>query len=284
MYYLNIDISAITDMGKEFESALKAATEEAASNLADLMHAHAVELASQKLNSRRKKFVEALSTTVEGGVHILNLAEHAIWIDDGMPEHSMLENLLKSPKAKRAKDGSSYLVVPFDHGPGKGPTNSTPDQQNLVAAIKTEMKKKKIPWAKTETDSSGKPKFGKLHSFNVPTPNSSGGGRGQGWGPAGKPKQGPNPSQAHSQSKKTQGGGGTQFLHGVAIYQTPDGAGGAKRSVMTFRVASSKHGGDRWKHPGLEGTHIMDETVKWAMEEIEKEIGPKIVESILAKL
>jgi len=283
MIGINIDLSELKGLSEGIEAALKSASEEAAKNLSAMLYAKAVELANERLHTRRKKFIEALSQSEEGGIYILSLDESVNWIDDGMEPHSMVENLLKSPKAKRAKDGSSYLVVPFEHGPGKGPAQNSPEQQGLVDAIKSEMKRQKIPFSKVERDKSGKPKMGLLHKFNVKTPNKTSDGPGQGWGPTGQPRQGPNANQKLSQKKKTPGGGGTPHLHGVSVYQTPDGKGGAKRSIMTFRIVSSKHGGDRWKHPGLEGVNIMADTFDWANEEIDK-MTPQLLDMLMSKL
>jgi hypothetical protein len=193
----------------------------------------------------------------------------------------MIEDLTSSPKAKTAKDGSRYLVIPFQHGPGKGPTNTPASSLDIVGAVKSAMKARKIPWAKIERDDQGRPKLGKLHKFNVQSPMKTGQGPGQGWGPVGQVKQGPNDRQKVGGGP---GGGGTPFLHGVNVYQHPDGKGGVKRSVMTFRIVSSKHEAPRWDHPGLEPANIMDDVAKFAEEELEKTILPKLIESLSSKL
>jgi hypothetical protein len=281
MFVLNIDISAIESMGEQFESAVKAAIGDASRDLAAMTHAKAVELASERLHSRREMFINGLHmSTDQAGVSIISLDASVAWIDDGMPKHSMIEDLLKSPKAKRAKDGSSYLVVPFHHGPGKGPTNTPESQQDIVGAVKKEMKARKIPWGKLERDDQGRPKLGLLHRFNVDNhPTKTKQGAGQGWGPIGAVKQGPNDRQKVGGGP---GGGGTPFLHGVAVYQKQTDKG-VKKSVMTFRVVSSKHSSPRWDHPGLEGTMIFADTAKWCEEEADKLI-PKIMADLMSKI
>lgn len=282
MFTVNIDTSALQELGKEFEGALKAATSEAARDLSVMVHAKAVELANEKLHSRRQMYIDALSMREEDGVFILALDASAGWIEDGMPRHNMLEALLASPKAKLAADGSRYLVVPFEHGPGKGPTNTPASTQDLVSTVKTEMKRRKIPWGKVERDDQGRPKLGRLHRFNIEDgPPKTHQGPGQGWGPVGDVKQGPNQRQAVGGGP---GGGGIPFLRGVAVYQHAVEGGGVKRSVMTFRIASSKHEAPRWDHPGVQKVAIFDSVAQWAQEEIDKNILPKLAESILAKL
>lgn len=190
---------------------------------------------------------------------------------------------MKSPKAQRAADGSRYLVIPFEHGPGKGPTNTPASTLDLVDAVKTELKARKIPLAKIERDDQGRPKLGRLHKFNVEHgPLKTHQGPGQGWGPVGDLKQGPNARQKVGGGP---GGGGLPFLSGVAVYQTAvQGGSGVKRSVMTFRVASSKHEAPRWDAPPLAPANILADTATWAEEQIEKEILPRVVESLMAKL
>lgn len=283
LFSINIDSSDFKGLGDGLESALQEACEEASRDLAAATHAKVVELASEKLHSRRRAYVEALSLHQDGDIWVLALDGSAAWIEDGMEPHNMLEALLSSPKAKRAKDGSTYMVVPFEHGPGKGPAEDTSEHQDLVGALKTEFKKRKIPWAKIERDDQGRPKLGRIHKFDIDhQPTKTHEGPGQGRGPVGDVRQGPNERQAVGGGP---GGGGIPFLRGVAVYQNAGKDGQVTKSVMTFRVASSKHEGqERWNHPGLEGTFLFDQAWAWAMEEIEKNILPKLAESVWSKV
>ena len=61
-----------------------------------MLHAKAVELSSEKLHSRREKYIAALSLKEEDGAFILALDASANWIESGMPHHNMLESLLKN--------------------------------------------------------------------------------------------------------------------------------------------------------------------------------------------
>jgi len=268
MFHINFDASELKSL-MNIEEAFNDAVKDAEKQLAAMTYTKAVDLATSKLHSRRQMFVDALSIKEEDGVTIVNLNGSARWIDDGQEPHSMLEALLKSPKAKRAADGSMYVVVPFDHGPGKGPANSPESQQPMINALKKEFKQRKIPWGKIERDDQGRPKMGKIHSFDMSnTPIKTGEGAGQGHGKTGAVRQGST---------------GIPFLQGVAVYQHGQAGGGAKKSVMTFRTASSNQQG-AWQHPGVEAANIMEETWKWAQETMEREIIPLVIESLSKSL
>jgi hypothetical protein len=295
MLGVNIDISEFKDLAAGMEEGLKKACADAARDLAAATHAKTVEIANEKLHARRRKYIEALRLSQEGDVWVLTLDASARWIEDGLPPHNMLDNLLTSPKARRGKDGSTYVIVPFEHGPGKGPAEDTKEHQDLVNVLKQQMKKGvldldakdkskrvKIPWGDIEKDSAGNAKLGRLHRFNISDrPLKTQEGPGQGRGPIGDVRQGPNMRQRAGGGP---GGGGNPFLQGVAVYQNLDkDTGAVKRSVMTFRIASSNQQGESiWDHPGLEATGIMDEAWDWAMGQVETEILPKLIETLWA--
>lgn len=286
MFSVNIDVSQIADLVGETRKAADAAMQEAARNLTAMTHAKIVELAGQKLHSRRQMFVDGLSYhQVAADTWLISLDAKVRWIDDGMKPHNMIDDLLRSKKTKTAKDGSRYVVVPFNHGPGRGATNSTPAQMDLVSTIKSEMKRRGIPFGTVERDASGSPKTGRLHSFDImKEPLKTANAPGQGRGPVGDVRQGPNARQLVGGGP---GGGGTPFLQGVSVYQNKvkDRFGNTKvqRSIMTFRVASSKHKGqDRWNHPGTEPMNILEDAAKWAMETFDREIAPGIIARVIA--
>lgn len=250
------------------KDAIKSATDGAARDLAAMTQGKIAELAAQKLHSRREMFVQGLKTVqVSDDLWIVSLDARVRWIDDGQPAHNMLDALLASPKAKRAKDGSKYVVIPFGHGPGAGKTSTTSAQQDLISTVKKEMKARGIPFGKIEVDSQGQAKMGKLHSFDITkAPVKSIDGPGQGHGPKGHVKQGPT---------------GIPFLQGVQVYQNKDAKGKPRRQILTFRVASSKHRDQsRWEHPGNAPANLMEEGMKWAMETWEKEVAPALVSKI----
>lgn len=282
MIYINLDLGVLGQLAKEFKPTVDQAMKEAARDLAAQTHAHILEEVQEKLHSTRQKYVDALSySQVDDDTWVISLGKEAMWIEEGIPPNKdMLDGLLKSPKAKTAKDGSRYIVVPFEHK--KGPTEQTTAGKTLTDTIKAEFKKRKIPYGSIEKNADGTPKTGLIHSFDVlkmsphneiRTPNKTANGPGQGHGPIGAPRQGPT---------------GIPFLQGVRVYQNKvkdkNGKEHVKKSIMTFRIASSKHKGQgRWIHPGLEAKKFFDEAAKWAMKEFEDRIRDQILISVAQK-
>jgi len=252
MITLNLSLGPLIDLNTELRPKLERALKSAAQQLAMQSHAHLLEQVQEKLHSTRQKYVDAISfNQVDDNTWIIGLDKAAMWIEEGLPEHEMLDNLLKSPKTKRAKDGSRYLVVPFQHN--KGPSSQTQAAQDLTATVKQELKKRQIPYSKIERDIHGKPKVGLLHSFDITKdPVKTHDGPGQGHGKIGDVRQGTT---------------GIPFLQSVRIYQRRMKDGSVNRGIMTFRVASSKHKGTgKWIHPGLEPRKFLDETADWALQ------------------
>jgi hypothetical protein len=276
---------------QNLEGSVKSAMAAAGAKLAAATHAHIIEQANQKLHTRRQKFVDALTVfpleQSNGQTWIVNLDRKARWIDDGLQEHEMIDDLLASPKAKTAKDGSKYLVIPFDHSPGKGgPTTSTPAQRTLIDSIRSELKARDIPFGKLERGPDGKPLLGNLHALDITrSPPKTAEGPGQGWGPVGAVRQGPTigPGGEALQGQN----GGTPFLQGIRVSQNQfkdpkTGATSVKRSIHTFRIASSKHkGSGRWVHPGLEAKHLLEEGATWASDQWTRVIGPEMLAAVV---
>jgi hypothetical protein len=45
-----------------------------------------------------------------------NASDHAKAVEEGAPERDMKKSLATAPRARKAKDGSLYLIIPFRHG------------------------------------------------------------------------------------------------------------------------------------------------------------------------
>lgn len=273
MFYINLDASALQDL-EGLADAAEGAMAKAARDLTAATRGKIVELAQEKLHSRRGMFIDALTHfQLDETTFVVNLDKSARWIDDGMDAHDMLEDLLKSKKAKRAKDGSTYVVIPFQHNKAK--QSLTPAQQSLLNTIKKELASVGATPNKIEMDSSGKPKLGLVRSLDITKAPVSTGAHPIGAGPKGQVAQGAT--------------GGIPLLKGVRIYQKEikDKNGEAKvgRFVMTFRIASSKHkGGGKWQHPGVGAANLMEEGYKWAMDQFENKIAPQIIAAVVASL
>lgn len=298
MLFIDLDLGAlqdILDLGDVAETEMQ----RAAANLTAATKGKIAEIANEKLHSRRGMYLDALTHfQIDDNTWVVNLDKGARWIDDGMPEHSMLESLLKSKKAKRSKDGSTYVVVPFQLNKAK--QNLTPAQQSLLNTIKSEMAKapgdEKVTPTKIETHADGSPKLGLVRTMDVMSKPPSTARKPLGRGIGGV----------------AQGPTGIPLLQGVRIYQKqikkPDGSMGVGRFVMTFRVASSKHkdvvpssttaawrqkhtdkdgktkGQARWQFPGVEATNIMEEGMRWSLEQWEQKIAPAVLARIVASL
>jgi hypothetical protein len=272
--HVTIDLDSLRHLADV--DAIQKIGDKAAADLALLTQAKVNELAGERLHSRLEMFRKGLSLKQEdSGVWLIHLDEKAAWIEDGMPAHSLLPDLLNSPKAKTAADGSRYMIIPFANTAGKGgATQTTPVQQGLVAAIKKQLKQEGVSWSRTEVDDQGRPKLGRLHQLKMTTPNKphepkSGHGRGgMGWGSVGSPMVGAT---------------NIPFLENAAVYQTLNSSGKVERSVMTFRVASSKHEAQgRWQHPGIEPAHILNDAYEFALQELEQHLMPDIIRQIEA--
>lgn len=273
MFFVNLDLSAledIVDLGDLAEEEMQRAV----SNLAAQTRGKILELAKERLHSRRNMFVDALSHfQVDETTWVVNLDKSARWIDEGMPEHNMLEKLLKSKKAKTAKDGTKYVVVPFQHNRTK--QDMTPAQQSLLNTIKNELAKVGTTPNKIEMKADGTPQLGLVRSLDISQKPKSTRKLKIGAGPFGSPAQGPT---------------GIPLLKGVRVYQKEiqkaDGTKGVGRFVMTFRVASQKHKDQpgRWNHPGVEATNLMEEGMRWALETWSSKTAPEIMARIVAKI
>lgn len=251
------------------DRAIRDGFEKAAQELSAMTYAHMVEEASKKLHSRREMFLDGLSYCKDGDAWVIRLDAKVRWIDDGQNPHSLLESLLSSPKAKTARDGSKFMVVPFSHS--GGPTQTTASEQTLIAAVRGALRKQKIPYKKLERGANGQPKIGVLHNLKVATPAKTGHGPGQGHGPIGAPRQGLS---------------GAPFLQGLQVHQRKNSkTGKVERALMTYRVASSKQEGNgMWQHPGNHPVHIFDEAVEWSAEQWAKEIAPALIDRVMGGL
>ena len=283
MFLLHLDVSDLLKLDDSFRPAMDKAMKRAAETLAAQVHAHIVENVQQKLRSTRETYLDHLGFhQVDSNTWVVDLMPGALFIEEGMESHSMVDDLLDdSPrpgtkkkdrgtakgKTKTAADGSRYRVIPFEHNIAK--TRQTQAATDLTNTIKSELKKMGAPSiGKLETDSAGKPKLGLVRSFDIMTrPVKTAEGPGQGHGPVGVVKQGPT---------------SIPFLQGVRIYQREfqdrSGKSSVKKSIVTFRVVSSKHKAEnRWVHPGLEARKFMDEAAIWAVSQWEEKIKNEVL-------
>jgi hypothetical protein len=138
--------------------------EHAVADLAAQTHAHIVEQASNKLHSTRQKYVDALSyEQVHAGLWTVTLDNSAMWIEEGMPRHEMIDDLLKNGAQVSKKTGARYRVIPL---PIKGKTQTPTSGQAVRAAAMKALRSAKINMKDIEKEVDGRAKIGTLHKLD----------------------------------------------------------------------------------------------------------------------
>ena len=170
-------------------------------------------------------------------IYYIQLYKPAGFIEEGSSRHNMLDYLLKSPKAKKAKDGSTYLVVPFSHNKTTG--KSSKSQNEIVNVVNKELKQRGLDKIVTRD---GKPVLGAVARINLS-------------------------DKSHPVSRFNK-----PLLAGLSVYQSEmrnkkgekivdkkTGNVKIRRDVFTFRTASSKQRGTGlWDNPGTKAHNIFD--------------------------
>ena len=129
----DIDVNAIANQLNEFKEEIKSDLTKAVGNLATMTHAKVLELARDNLHSTSKKYMDNVEfTNPMTGLWIVTLKEPAMWIESGLSQHSMVDDLLRKD-AKVSAEGKKYKVIPFEHS--KAPTQQTPKAQDLANQI-----------------------------------------------------------------------------------------------------------------------------------------------------
>jgi hypothetical protein len=260
---IDLDISELSQYLENFAKEITVDVHTAVKDLAKGAYSHITEDAQKNLHSFREEYLKNLSPPelIDDLIWVITLDEKAEWIETGRPNsYDMKIGLLK--KGKLSKDGILYRVVPMNQA--KMPSQMSPRkanyEQGMVNMVRTELKKKGLPYRQIETTSAvgrktgntitDKPKVGALHRFDI--------------------KSGYFPGQAN-----------TDQLHGINIYQTPSKkeGGGMKRSITTFRtVTSDESQQDKWIHPPVEARDFFEKARQWAEEEWNAKIFPAILE------
>lgn len=242
----DVDIQKIAESFGALKSELETDLVKSVEGLASMTHAKTVELAREQLRSLYKKYTDNLEfTNPVDNLWIISLKEPALWIEEKR-KNGFMSELLSGKSAKTSKDGKRYAVIPFEHS--KNPSEQSFSARAISTEIKNEMKARGLNWKKIETDESGSPRLGRLHSFNVPT------------------------DKLKSHHKSSPG-------MGVSVYQSIDPqTNKARRDVLTFRVITEDHRQEGlWFHPGRDGDKIMDQAFEWAMETWEREVLPAVL-------
>lgn len=262
-FKVNLDISSLTQFLENFKKEVVSDLKKSIKGLAVDTQTHIVEQAQNKLKSSRTTYLENLSQAekIDDYLWEITLKSDAGWIEEGLPQgFDMKKGLLGTQKPGKSEIktvenpdspnyGKKYRVVAFDQGKVATSLSSNEDklkyQQELIKKVKSELRKREIPYKKLEIDpKTGSPRTGKLHSFDI--------------------------------ESNIPGKGNTPALHGLSIFQTKDEkTGKVQRSISTFRTVME--GSDKWIHPGLEGKKFFEEARTWAESRWEKDILPALM-------
>lgn len=252
---VNIDISGLTQYLDDFVKEISKDVQKSIKALANDTYNHIKEEAQNNLHSFREQYLENLSPAeqIDDYLWVITLNQDAEWIENGRPDSfDMKPGLLKD--GKTSKDGTRYRVVPMNQGKTSTQMSSGNKgyEQNMVNLVKSELKKKNIPYKKLELDKNGSPRLGKLHSLDI--------------------------------DSFTPGKGNTPQLHGLNIYQTKQKDGSVKRSITTFRTVTDKPDQkDKWIHPSVEARDFFQKAKVWAEQEWETKILPALIEKYKGK-
>jgi len=236
-----------------------------AEDLAAMAYSKVVELAQAQLKTTRQEYLNNLSYEQAGPtLWTVTLKARAMWIEEGMPRHEMIDDLLKN--AKISKKGVRYKVIPF---PIKGASQTAPAAMPIRLAAMGALRRAKINMKEIEREVDGRPKLGGLHKLDVMgSPIKTGPGAYQGWGAVGAVRSGAT---------------GIPMLQGLRVMQRMIGQSPPviQRTAMTFRVVTSLHkGSGRWVHPGVQAKKLLDQAYTWAEHEWETTIKPEIMSAV----
>lgn len=240
-----LDIDKLSETFGNLKEKIKDDLKSGVEGLATMTHAKTLELSRDELGSLSQMYSENVEfSNPEDNLWVVTLKSTAMWIEEGR-KSGFMEELLNGKSAKTTKDGKKYAVIPFKHN--QNPTRQSAKAKELAGQIKQALRQRGINWKKIEYGADGSPRVGRLHSFNLDT------------------------ARAKPQHK-------APLTHGISVYQTKTGDGSVRRDVMTFRIIHEDHKNEGlWKHPGREGSNILDKAFDWAMNEWETSMLPDIL-------
>ena len=271
MLTLNLNLGDLSGLEERLRIKADILLERGAADLAVQVHGHIVEQAARKLHSSRSQYIEALSYEQrERGEWVIKLNKSAMWIEEGMARHEMIDDLLRHGARVNPKTGVRYKAIPMAI---KGKTSTPAAAQILRQAAMGAARAAGINMREVEREVDGRIREGLIHRLTVANhPLRTGIGAYQGHGAMGDPRQGMT---------------GRSFLSGLQIRQKMiGGAGGmVQKTAMVFRVVSSLHKGTgRWVHPGFKAVKLFDEANQWATREWENKLMPEILAALFPQM
>jgi hypothetical protein len=256
----NITARIEDDYGLELDSlsvAMIQSISTAVGGLARAAQDHWISLAQTKLKSSRADYINGLRqaesyrqrvTASTQSFEITLVGRMPNNFEFGMPSFDMKSvrpGWLGGAKARRAKDGSFYTVIPFRHSTssetnldytGKARAISSPS--SLKSQLRSAVKEYGLDrMVKTATGQVVKGAVSKI----------------------------PNKAPVHP------------YLQGVTRIQNTKRGGGGQSQLMSFRVMSENSDPSSWIHPGIRPANLLPEVEKWVDNQLDR-----ILETILS--
>lgn len=209
-------------------------------------------LASEKLDGGLESMYQEnlYMEQISDNMVVIGIRPKVKFIEHGQ-RGGFMEYLLKN--AKTSKDGTRYKVIPFRHNTSSKNKSVPNEGTSLANELKTFLKSKGQPFSKTRSlalDASGSPRIGRINSWDINSMKGKG-----------------------KKSVKEL----SRNLKGVSVYQNFNKeTNRVERNIMTFRVITDKHRGNKWMKKGDSGVKILEETHKWVQDSWEKDILPQL--------
>lgn len=168
-----------------------------------------------------------------------SVAAQAEDLEDGAPRRDMKIGIAHMNKARRAKDGHSYLIIPFRHNiPAPGNSQAMPRVAYNQAKTLSPSKALGVVGLRPNAKGGEVDKYGYL------------------WG-------------GRLTSKGLQAGGATphqikRYAGMVRFSTTTPGSKVQSSSYMTFRVMSERSRPESWWYPAIEALHPLEEAINQA--------------------
>ncbi len=223
-------------------------------NLAAEAYERAVQIANEKLTSRRADYLGALKFYKDkaNDVYVIELNQSAMWIEEGIHLHNMKQTHLK---------GKDSVIIPFNHNKNI-PSMMSSKQQQTYGEIKSFLRKQKVSLTKPIKDTSGAP--------ILSSPGNV------------KPAASFNKIPSKTVSKKS----GESVLNRMQIYQheTKDKQGNSKisKTMITFRTLSKNSKDSEWNVPAQDGVLILDRVYDFILQNYQEILMKSLPDLILS--
>jgi hypothetical protein len=230
MYDNPEDISDFIEYVIKYTQAVQAGVDRFIEFLPIMIRGHMAALAQQRLHSTKQRFLDAVRFQADKEVLVCTMDKDdwlALAVETGVPEFDMKDRLKTSPKAKTAKDGHKFMVIPIGPLSKAGPGSNTEKGQTYQSLI-----------AQTLT----RPKYGKEKvKVNM---------------------NGTVDTIREVVAKDQRVNGMYQVRKYANNMARESGQSPLSSKTVMFRVMSDKQDG-KWIHPGIKAANIFKDTQVW---------------------